>query len=144
MGKFLTKLKVELLDEKSDSGNDLFRLLEPLIYESDALGIIIVPRGFVTDFASVPRLPFAYWIAGGMLKEAAVLHDFLYSAPHNTGTGRVVTRQEADYILRGAGIEGLRKAGDELLTAVRNQVIFFIPRLMWLGVWLFGWSHWQK
>lgn len=144
MGKFLTKLHVELLDAKTEAGEDLFQLLEPLIYESNTVGIIIVPRGFVTDFASVPRVPIAYMLAGGVAKEAAVLHDFLYTFPHNTGTGRTVTRPESDCVLRGAGIEGMRLPGDEFIAAVCNQIKFCVPRLMWVMVRLFGWSHWGK
>jgi len=144
MGKFLTKLHVELLDAKTDAGEDLFMLLEPLIYESNTVGMIIVPRGFVTDFTSVPRVPIAYMLAGGVAKEAAVLHDFLYTFPHSTGTGRTVTRLESDCILRGAGIEGMRLPGDEFIIAVYNQIKFCVPRLMWAMVRLFGRSHWGK
>jgi hypothetical protein len=37
-----------------------------------------VPAGFVTDFASVPRLPLTYLLAGNTAHLAAVIHDFLY------------------------------------------------------------------
>ena len=36
------------------------------------------PPRFVTDFASVPRLPLAYWLAGGTGKWEAVIHDMGY------------------------------------------------------------------
>lgn len=39
---------------------------------------IIVPKGFVTDFASVPRLPLAYYLGGGRGVKSATLHDYLY------------------------------------------------------------------
>ena len=38
-----------------------------------------MPRGFYTDLASVPRLPFAYYLAGGRGVRAATLHDHLYT-----------------------------------------------------------------
>lgn len=38
-----------------------------------------VPAGFVTDLASVPRLPFAYWAFGNRARRAAILHDWLYT-----------------------------------------------------------------
>lgn len=41
---------------------------------------VIVPKGFITDFASVPRIPFAYLLFGSMGNYAAVLHDGLYNA----------------------------------------------------------------
>jgi hypothetical protein len=43
--------------------------------------VIHVPHGFVTNFASVPRLPFAYLLVGGRGNRAAVVHDFLYEPP---------------------------------------------------------------
>ena len=54
-------------------------LLSPLVFDSALLDLrIIVPAGFVTDFASVPRAPLTYWLFGGVGDEAAVVHDFLY------------------------------------------------------------------
>ena len=60
-----------------------------------SLGTITVPRGTVSDGASIPQLAMS--IMGDRfdyLKEA-VVHDFLYS-PGNTD----FSRSEADYILR--------------------------------------------
>ena len=37
-----------------------------------------VPAGYVTDLASVPRMPLAYLLAGGRAPKSAVLHDHLY------------------------------------------------------------------
>jgi hypothetical protein len=48
-------------------------------YDSAVMGArIIVPAGFVTDLASVPRLPVAFWLAGDTARKAALVHDFLY------------------------------------------------------------------
>jgi hypothetical protein len=41
--------------------------------------ILTVPRGFQTDLASVPRLPFAYMVFNGKARRSAILHDYLYS-----------------------------------------------------------------
>lgn len=41
--------------------------------------VIHVPHGFVTNFASVPRLPFAYLLFGGKGNRPAVVHDYLYA-----------------------------------------------------------------
>jgi hypothetical protein len=58
--------------------------------------LVVVPAGFVTDFASIPRL---FWTLvghpAGRYAQAAVLHDFLYSS-------RAVPRGEADRIFREA------------------------------------------
>ncbi|AWL03416.1 DUF1353 domain-containing protein [Massilia oculi] len=54
-------------------------LLAPLAFSSALLDrYVVVPEGFVTDFASVPRAPLTYWLFGGVGDEAAVVHDFLY------------------------------------------------------------------
>lgn len=39
---------------------------------------LTIPKGFVTDLASVPRLPVVYLLAGDSAHEAAVIHDWLY------------------------------------------------------------------
>jgi hypothetical protein len=49
--------------------------------EGKAPLVIHVPHGFVTNFASVPRLPFAYLLFGGRGNRAAVVHDYLYEPP---------------------------------------------------------------
>jgi hypothetical protein len=73
--EFLTKLRDERV---SLVGRDRI-LLAPLVYYSALLGqLILVPAGFVTDYASVPRAPLTYWLFGGVGDEAAVVHDFLY------------------------------------------------------------------
>lgn len=39
---------------------------------------IVVPRGFVTDFASVPRIFWSFFPRHGEYTRAAIVHDFLY------------------------------------------------------------------
>lgn len=39
---------------------------------------IVVPRGFVTDFASVPRIFWTFFPRHGEYTRAAIVHDFLY------------------------------------------------------------------
>ena len=71
--QFLTPLVLEDLPGK------WWRLKEDLIYYSKLLdATITVPKGFVTDTASVPRLPLAYWLFGGRGNAPAVVHDRLY------------------------------------------------------------------
>jgi len=74
MSQFLSDLKVEL-SPKSDS---IWILQYPLVYLSDIAGLIVVPTGFQTDLASVPRLPFAYAAFGGKAHREAIVHDALY------------------------------------------------------------------
>lgn len=67
-------LDVEELDDSH------WKLIHEFVYDSDvAKSRIIVPAGFVTDFASVPRVPVAFWLTGDTAHMAAVVHDYLYS-----------------------------------------------------------------
>ncbi len=57
--------------------------------------IIIVPKGFMSDFASIPR-GFRWLITGaGKTRKPAIIHDWLYSQ----GIG---TRKRADEVFRTA------------------------------------------
>lgn len=112
-----------------------WQLTAPLVFESAHLDrIVTVPEGFETDFASVPRLPLAYWLFGNVADEAAVVHDFAYSCG-------LVSRKEADALFSEAmgsldaqSIEaksGIAKAVPRAWFSVRRGA-------MWLGVRLFG------
>lgn len=122
MSKFLTPLKLEAAAVQNDDGQ--WMVAEPLIYQSDVAGqTFTVPAGFLTDLASVPRLPFAYWLTGGTANAAAVVHDYLYST-------RKVSRKVADDVLAEAsavtGVPAWRRG------------------LMWAAVRLFGWGPWAS
>ena len=61
MSAFLTELQMENATGKDDGH---WRLIAPLVYQSDVAGMIFtVPTGFITDLASVPRVPIAYLLA---------------------------------------------------------------------------------
>ena len=84
-GEFKTKLQVE-------SDGQYWKLLSPLVFESDKYGEIIVPVNFLTDFASVPRIPLIYAIFGNTSHSAATLHDYLYSGLQD------ISRKDADAV----------------------------------------------
>ena len=132
MGKFETKLRVEKIGERC------WKLTDPLVYRSDTIGVIIVDTGFVTNFASVPRLPFMYLLFGGVGDEAATLHDWLYRKEHTQSTGheRKIDRATADKVLRGVIIECLTNDGSSRFMASLTAW------LMWAGVRIGGASHW--
>lgn len=99
-------------------GDSSFCLTQPFVFYSAKFDrVITVPAGFITDFASVPRLPVAYLLAGGEADEAAVIHDYLYHS-HD------VPRPDADAIF------------DEAM-GVTGQP-WWRRKLMWAGVRLFG------
>lgn len=133
MGKFNTALRVEKRSERC------WKLLEPLIYESNTIGTIVVDAGFITNFASVPRLPFMYLLFGGVGDEAATLHDWLYRKQHTQSTGheRKIDRETADIVLRGVIIECLTNSGASRIRA------HLTAWAMWAGVRIGGASHWE-
>lgn len=120
---FLTPLDLRRIEDKSRDQRGTWRLLAPLVYRSKVAGITITaPKGFVTDLASVPRLPFAYLLTGGIGHAAAVVHDALY-------TTHVTTRKTADEVFYEA------------------LLVLGIPKwqawLMYAGVRVGGRSSWK-
>lgn len=98
MSKFLTSLQVEELDDTSNDGRGTWQLQAPLQYQSDiAKRVIEVPQGFITDYASVPRIPVTYLLTGDTAHPAAVVHDWLY-------TSHQFDRETSDSILREAAL----------------------------------------
>lgn len=118
MGKFETPLQVELME-----GEKTWKLVSDFVYNDEKFGLIAVPEGFETDFASVPRIPIIFDLVGSMGQAAATLHDYLY-------TYGKISRADCDHIFW----EALRTTG---IGPVR-------ARIMWLGVRLFGWLFFMK
>ncbi len=128
MSHFITSLDSRLLRGQFRQGRQLHRLLAPLVYRSDLLNATItVPADFITDMASVPKLPLAWLLAGGTANEAAVIHDFLYTS-HSVG-GKAITRSQADAVLR----EAIPASEDPQAPAF----------LMWLAVRVGGFRSWD-
>ena len=76
MSTFTTPLVVSPLENGRD-----WKLAEPFKYvvgDEDALFEIKVPTGFVTDFASIPRLFWFILHPTGRYGKAAVIHDLCY------------------------------------------------------------------
>ena len=77
--------------------------------------IVVVPAGFVTDFASTPRAIWSVLPPTGRYQLAAVVHDFLY-------WDQRCTREQADALLRVAMAESqvVPKQRDIIWAAVRS------------------------
>lgn len=74
---------LRLVQTDWQKGRAVWTTLAPLPYQSDVLGeTIVVPEEFITDLASVPRLPIAWLVAGGRGSRSAVVHDFAYQFGH--------------------------------------------------------------
>ena len=91
--------------------------------EEDSGNRIDVPIGFITDFASVPRVLWWFIPKWGKYGNATVIHDYLYWDQH-------CCRKKADNIFR----DGM------VVLQVQNIRIFF---LYW-AVKLFGCMAWRK
>lgn len=97
MSEFKTKLEVTLVNQQAAQGRGMWKLDAPLIYQSDiANQTLTVPTGFITDLASVPRIPFVFLLVGDIASEAATLHDYLYSQV------KPLSRAMADKVLKEA------------------------------------------
>lgn len=116
-GKFLTAL---LLTPLPDGRR--WRVESPFAYRTSWHRQFTVPRGFVTDLASVPRVFWNILPPFGRYTEAAVLHDWLYRTHR-------VPRPDADQLLRDAmelgRVPGLTRA------------------LIYYAVRWFGWAAWH-
>jgi len=129
MSVFLTRLAVEQVEDTAEEGRGTWRLLSPLVYQSDLLGdILTVPVGTTTDFASVPRVPFAFWFLADRGNEAATLHDWLYT-PDANGNHPVKDRAIADAILKEA--------------CLAQGCPSWVAYSLWAGVRIGGESHWK-
>ncbi len=85
---FLLPLDVTPLDDGIN-----WRVDTAFDYESVALHTILtIPVGFVTDFASTPRLLWPVLPPAGRWGKPSVLHDFLYR------TNGIATRAQADRV----------------------------------------------
>jgi hypothetical protein len=77
MSKFLTTLKTEQI------GKWNHKLLDDLMFENEELGVVTVPKGFETDFASIRCLHnvflfVLYSLVAGYGNYSATVHDYLY------------------------------------------------------------------
>ena len=127
MSSFISELVVECVNDLACDGRGIWKVTEPFIYQSDILARpITVEAGFLTDFASVPRIPFLpiiYEALGDTAHKAAVLHDWLYH--HHEVCGE----QSANNVFREAcEVEGIPKWR------------FFC---LWAGVSVGGKSSWS-
>ena len=139
MAEFLSNLDVELVDDC------LWRLTAPLAYQSDIAGRIIVPDGFTTDFASVPRIPVVYLSWGDRAHREAVLHDYLYCSDCPV----VVDRAAADSvfleaILHRLSLKYLKPDQSWLKKMAQKAKINAIAYPMYWGVRAGGWRFWHS
>lgn len=84
--------------------------------------IIVIPKGRVTDLASVPRMPLTFLIAGDVAREGPVVHDELY--------GKREDRAYADEVFYWCLVE--------------EKVPEWICKAMWAAVRVLGWREYMR
>lgn len=144
MGKFVTELKVKQVSEATYKDNAIWELTDPLIYQSEKIGMVIVDSGVKTNFTTVPRVPVLYLFAGGRNNSPGALHDKLYSKGHDTGRSLIVTRLQADNLLFEATVDSFPYDGYSLKSIVMRILSYPLAAISWLFVRCFGWAYWQK
>lgn len=70
-------LDTRKIKEANSFGRAEHMVLTEFALNSKHVGLIVINAGFITDFASVPRLPFAYWLTGDAAQMSATVHDKL-------------------------------------------------------------------
>ena len=76
MSSFTDKLTVTKIGERTWSVERTFTYF---IGEESSNEFITIPKGFVTDFASIPRVFWVILPPDGEYTQAAVLHDYMCS-----------------------------------------------------------------
>ena len=121
MSSFTTDLELSPLDDGYS-----WKLLSPFRYrigEMDSDEIITVPKGFVTDFASIPRMLWVVLPPWGTYGKACVLHDYLYFS----------------------GIYDRNRCDDIFLESMGVLDVSWVKRrIMYRGVRTGGWVAWRK
>ena len=101
---------------------------------------ITVPKGFVCDLASIPRI--LWWlISSHELGTAPILHDYLYKKK-----GKILyTHRVSPHHSRTISSGFTRKESDKLWSALmRQQRVGPYQRFVsYWAVRLFGWTYWR-
>lgn len=120
---FETRAKLET----AKGGN--WKLLEELRYYTKRGHLIRIPKGFLCDLASIPRIFRPILSVNGDHREAAILHDWLYYKKGHAALS-IFTREECDKLFLEAMLEsGVSKAKSYLMFA---------------GVRVGGWVAWNR
>jgi hypothetical protein len=113
------------------SGAQLYRLLTDFTCVVPDIGPITVPAGFVTDFASIPRIAWT-WLSpeDPVVLFPSIVHDYLYDRSGKVMADRVLSRAECDEVLRVA----------MLACQARSSQAWVVYQAVRLG----GASHWKS
>ena len=106
--------------KKLDGRNwEVYQPLEYRVGGPESNEVIVVPKGFITDLASVPRVFWVIYPPDGTYTNAAVVHDFLYSV---VGVRGRYTRKQCDNIF----LEAMKVVG---VPAWRRWILYSAVRI---------------
>ncbi len=105
------------------AGSECWQLLEDWFYTSLSGARFHVPKGFITDLDSVPRIPVIYALYKGRVRVGGLLHDYLYRIGHD--------RKEADKLLVEVG---------QIVDLVEQEYLDNI----YAAVRAFGWTRYEE
>lgn len=110
---------------RPDSNNKYWILMEDMEYEIGTTSIkVVVPAGFVTDFASIPQPLWSFGLTPhGAYSRAAVIHDYLYWT-------QGCTKAQSDRIM--------------LIAMKESQASSFDEQIIYEGVNRLGESSWLE
>jgi hypothetical protein len=114
--QFLTDLYVKSVGKR-------YELIFPLIYLDGFRRVFVVPIGYSSDFASIPRI-FRPIINNDdqHIRRAAVLHDYLYET-------KTVSRAEADKLM----YDGMLSVGASRIKALAVYTALRLGGWAWYG-----------
>ena len=127
--EILDPLRIELRDTDTRVRGTLLEPMRFRIWSAEKfVRLVVVPKGFQTDLASIPR---PLWGIPGFspfdrIARGAVLHDWLYTH----GAKLYYTRADADAILEAA----MREDGES----------WMVRKLVWGAVRVAASGHWNK
>lgn len=121
-------------DLRAIHGSKMFRLLADYVYVVGKGWTITVPKGFVCDGASIPRV---FWTLagvrlGGRICAAGVVHDWIY---YNNGAA-----------VACGGHDFSRYQGDGLFRRIMDEAGMETHRMRrcYWAVYACGWRAWRK
>lgn len=127
-------------------GHVLYKLRRPFCFSWMAPDkkerALYVPKGFLNDSASVPRLAWAVIPPDGRHRAAAIIHDFLYEHKGKLPRGSY-WRYEGGWIEITA--PWTRKHADKMFLAIMKEygIPFLRRQAAYRAVRLGGWIAWR-
>jgi hypothetical protein len=121
---FIAAPKLSPVWKNGGTNGTTWYLLESFLYVSDVLNdTVVVPAGFMTDFASIPREFWNLLPPWGTYGPAAIVHDYLYAT-------QTATKENADLVLH----EAMAASG----------VDHAVAEIIYKAVELFGHAAWER